>query len=369
MLKALRFRNYGVDLGVQIDALQRQLSVTSEEPEEETDYFPAYQIFGDNGLNSYMKNSSVLPGVVLEFSDSTKSVFTLRSLTGIHLNQLDYIDLSRNWQEFVQQGTLGFQSTYFDLGSHLDLRIFNNNVYFDLSGNIATRWRGFSVSGNAAIKRTAAPWLYRYQSFSGDSFWNNEPPSLFTQILRGTIQYDSDNMEASVELTQLFQNNISYLNENGLPDTISNQTSVSLTPNLNLHLGIFHLENKIALFSSENVLPFYPTLSGRHAVFIEDKWFKDRMHINLGLSLYWKNNHSAYYYLPYVQSFIPSGHSLGAEYRVNPFFAFRVRTFKFFVRMENVNLLWQKDNILFDVYNYPLMDSSLRLGIEWIFRD
>src|SRR5690625_5874471 len=52
---------------------------------------------------------------------------------------------------------------------------------------------------------------------------------------------------------------------------------------------------------------------------------KNRMHINLGVTAFWKNNHYANYYLPYVQSFIPTDHRLDTELRWIPFFAFRVK--------------------------------------------
>lgn len=368
MLKALKFRKYGINIGLQTDALQRQLSVTSESPDS-TSYFPLYNEISNQGLNSYMKHKSLLPGAVLEFSDSSNATFNVRSLTGIHLNQLEFIDGHTSWQEFVQQGQLTFRSSFIEVQSDLDLRIFNDNVFFDLQGKVDTYWRGFGVSGMAAIKRTAAPWLYRKQSFSGQNLWNNEPPALFTQLLGGAIGYDTDFMTARLTLKQIFQSNIPYLNNQGRPDTLADQTMISLVPVLNAKWGLFHTENQLTLFLSENTHPFYPTLSGNHNLFIEDKWFKDRMHINLGLSLYWKNMHNGYYYLPYVQSFLPSEEKLAAEYRVSPFFAFRVKTFKFFVRMENVNLFWQEGKALYDTFHYPLMDPALRLGIEWIFRD
>src|SRR5690606_30913565 len=165
-------------------------------------------------------------------------------------------------------------------------------------------------------------------------------------------------------LTQQFQSNLSFLNHLGLPDTLDNQTSVLILPQLHAHLGIFHIENEVSLFASDHQLPDYPTLSGKHTLYIEDKWFKNRMHLNLGFTVYWKNEHESSYYLPFVQSFIPADHMLPAEYRIHPFFAFRVRTFKFFVRMENSNLLWQKNKILFDNYHYPLMEDrkSTRLN-------
>lgn len=369
MLKALRFRQYAANAGFQVDYTQRQFSVTAEATDQDPDFFPDYQLEGLNGLNSYIKTTSVMPAAVLEFSDSTKTVFTLRSQTGININKIQFINRTQNWQEFVQQGDLFLNTSFLNLNGHLDLRLYNNNVYFDLSGELKTDWRGFAVSARAALKRTPAPWLYRYQNFAGETFWDLDPPSTFTQLLGGSIEYKSEHLEARVRLTQLFQTNLSYLNHLGLPDTINNQTSVALNPQLNLHLGIFHLENELALRSSDQILPAYPTLSGRHTFFIEDKWFKNRMHLNLGFTVYWKNSHEASYYLPYVQSFIPADRSLPSEYRVNPFFAFRVRTFKFFVRMENSNLFWQKEKILFDTYHYPLRDPSLRMGIEWIFRN
>ena len=369
MLKALRFQQYGVNAGVQIDYRQRQFSVTSEAPMQDLPYFPEYQPDGVNGLNTYIKTTGIMPAAILEFSDSTKSVFTLRSLTGVNFNKIQWINQQQNWQEFVQQGDLNLNTSFMNLNGHLDLRLYNKNVYFDLSGELRTDWRGFAVSARAALKRTPTPWLYRYQNFSGDTFWDLDPPSAFTQLLGGTIEYQSDNLEAGLRLTQLFQTNLNFLNHQGLPDTISHQTSVSLNPRLNLHLGIFHLENELNLLSSDQIIPSYPTLSGKHSIYLEDKWFKNRMHLNIGLSVYWKNSHEAYYFLPYVQSFIPADKNLPSEYRVNPFVAFRVRTFKFFVRMENSNLFWQKERILFDAYHYPLRDPSLRMGIEWIFRN
>src|SRR5690606_21362644 len=132
MLKALRFQSYEVNAGFQIDARQRQISMTSEGTQSEIPFFPAYQVPGVNGLNTYIKNTGVLPFVVLEFSDSTRSALALRSRTGIHLNKLSYIDQTRNWQEFVQQGDLRWNTSFLDLTGKLDLRIYDNNVYFDL---------------------------------------------------------------------------------------------------------------------------------------------------------------------------------------------------------------------------------------------
>lgn len=368
MLKALRFGKYGVNTGIELDMEQRTISMNSERPDS-SGYFPDYTFQRQEGFNSFMKHRSFFPGVVLEFSDSTHSSLQLRSTTGLNINSLQDISRQRTWQEFVQKGDLGFRSEYIDAAAHLDLRIFNSNVYFDLRGDLSTQWRGFGVSGYAGLQRTAAPLIFYDQNFSGESLWNQDPPAAFHQILGGALHYEGKNLQMRANLEQIFQQNVSFFNEEGLPSVLSDQTILSFRPELSLHFGIFHFKNHISFFLSENNLPYYPTLSGRHTLFIEDKWFKNRMHINLGFTAFWKNNHPAAYYLPYIQSFVPTDQRIKAEYRLSPFFAFRVKTFKFFVRMENLNLFWQQNQAFYDVYHYPKPDPMLRMGIEWLFRN
>lgn len=368
MLKTIRFGKYGVNTGIELDLEQRMISMNSARPDS-SGYFPDYTFRRQEGFNSFSKHRSFSPGVVLEFSDSTHSSLQLRSTTGLNINSLQDISRQRNWQEFVQKGDLGFRSEYIDADAHLDLRIFNNNVYFDLKGNLSTRWRGFGVSGYVGLQRTATPLIFYNQNFSGESIWNQDPPAAFHQILGGALHYEAKNLQIKVNLEQIFQQNVSFFNEKGLPSVISDQTIISFTPELGLHLGIFHFKNHVSFFPSENILPYYPTLSGRHTLFIEDKWFKNRMHINLGFTAFWKNSHPAAYYLPYTQSFVPTNQRIEAEYRLSPFFAFRVKTFKFFVRMENLNLFWQQNQAFYDVYHYPQPDPMLRMGIEWLFRN
>lgn len=368
MLKALQFGKYGVNTGLEVDMEQRMISMNSEQPDSSS-YYPFYEFRRQDGFNTFMKHQSFFPGVVLEFSDSTHSAFQLRSTTGINISSLEDISHQRKWQEFVQKGDLDFRSSYINAAAHLDLRIFNQNIYFDLKGNLSTEWKGFGVNGYAGLQRSAAPLVFYRQSFSGESLWDQSPPAAFHQILGGSLQYNRSGLEIKATLEQIFQQNVSFFNKEGEPDVMGDQTIISFRPEAHLHLGIFHFKNHLNFFLSENNHPYYPTLSGRHSIFIEDKWFKNRMHINLGVTAFWKNNHYANYYLPYVQSFIPTDQRLEAELRWIPFFAFRVKTFKFFVRMENMNLLWQPTNIFYDVYHYPQPDPMLRMGIEWLFRN
>lgn len=368
MLKALQFGRYGVNTGLEIDLSSRTVSMNTERPDS-ADYFQKYIFLRSDGFNSYMKQSSFFPGVVLEFSDSTHSAFELRSVTGLNISSLDFINNSRKWQEFVQQGNLGWRTKFLNVEGLLDLRIFNKNVYFDLQGQVETDWRGFGVAGYGAVKRTAAPLVFYEQNFAGITLWNENPSAAFSQVLGGALHYTSEKMTANIKLEQLYQQNISYFDEEGMPAVLHDQTSLSLQPEMRIEFGKFRLENQLAFYLSENTLPSYPTLSGRHTLFMEDKWFKNRMHINLGVNVYWKNGHPAYYYLPYVQSFVPTEHRIEAEYRAYPFFAFRVKTFKFFIRYENINQMWQKDHAFYDNYHYPLTDPTMRMGIEWLFRN
>src|SRR5690625_5377860 len=193
---------------------QRMISMNSEQPDSSS-YYPFYEFRRQDGFNTFMKHQSFFPGVVLEFSDSTHSAFQLRSTTGINISSLEDISHQRKWQEFVQKGDLDFRSPYINAAAHLDLRIFNQNIYFDLKGNLSTEWKGFGVNGYAGLQRSAAPLVFYRQSFSGESLWDQSPPAAFHQILGGSLQYNRSRLEIKATLEQIFQQNVSFFNKEG----------------------------------------------------------------------------------------------------------------------------------------------------------
>ncbi|GAA5219529.1 putative porin [Membranihabitans marinus] len=367
LYNALSIDNYIGSIGGGIDISQRVVTMSSGPPNDST-YYLAYQE-DDTGINSFIEKNSFFPHAIIELSDTSKSRFTLESKTGIGIHQVQYGERTDPWQAFVQKAKLNFNSNYFTLLSNLDLQIFNDNLYFTIDGELAGHWKGFEVRGFGQINRTISPWIFHRYDISGQLIWDGQPQSQFSQILGGQISYHRPNLKADLRVEQIFQDNLPYFNTQGLPDQLNNQISIIASPSLSVKLGLFHLKNKISYQHFDNNILGIPELSGRHEIFIEDHWFKRNMHINLGFIAYWKTQHDASYYLPYVQSFIPTGETLPSDYRIDPFFAFRVKTFKLFVRGENMQLLWDGDTPTYDIYHYPLLDPTIRLGIEWIFRD
>ncbi|WP_236974408.1 putative porin [Membranihabitans maritimus] len=368
-LKAISFDKYRISLGGGFDLEQRKITMNAPSPID-SNYYQAYQV-AESGINSFINKNSTFPHAIIEIADSTKSIFSLESKTGINFNKIEYNLFDRKWQEIVQQASLAFNTAFFSLGSHLDLRVFDDNIYFTLDGEISGRWKGLEVKGFANFSRTAAPWVYRRLNISGETLWNNNPQSTFSQVLGGEINYSTQSIKTSVKVEQIFQTNLHYFDSEGLPNRLD-QLAILIEPCIDLKLSVLHIQNRLSLqyINEEKNILGLPNLMGDHAIFIEDKWFKNRMHLNLGVKVLWKTSHRASYYLPYTQAFIPAGSNieLGKEYRIDPFFVFRVKSFKFYVRGENMNLIWN-DGPLYDVHNYPLMDPTVRLGIEWVFRD
>jgi Putative porin len=59
-----------------------------------------------------------------------------------------------------------------------------------------------------------------------------------------------------------------------------------------------------------------------------------------------------------------------AEYPwIDAFLSFKVQSFRFFFRFENMNTLWDKSSVFYQVAPYPQPFAALRFGIGWRFVD
>lgn len=368
LYKALSIDKYEGSIGGGVTLSKQIWTVSSGTSNDTTGYFPLLEAT-QNGINAYVEKNSFFPHILIELADTSRALFTLASKTGLNFNKINFHHSKQNWQAIVQQGHIQFQTKGFLVDADLDLQLFDQDIFFVLNGQIAGNWRGFGVSGFGLLSRSTAPWLYHQYTVSGTKLWNLSPNSMFTQQLGGEISYRNGDFLAKFKLKQTFQDNVSYFDNDGQPALLNQQISLSMMPSLAFKLGILHVRNYIAYQINDHNILGIPDWSGQHEVFIEDRWFKNRMHINLGFTAYWKSAHDAAYYLPYLQSFISTPHRLENEYRIDPFFTFRVKSFKFFARFENLHLTWNKDQPSYDVYHYPLFDPTMRLGLQWIFRN
>jgi len=101
--------------------------------------------------------------------------------------------------------------------------------------------------------------------------------------------------------------------------------------------------------------------------------FYTNLFLSTGLEARYSSNYKAPDYSPFNgQFFYQNNNTLSNRPDINFFFDFRIRSFKAFIRIENLNTINPKDGFKFNHYNFTLPDYPntgrwFRLGIWWNF--
>ena len=116
-----------------------------------------------------------------------------------------------------------------------------------------------------------------------------------------------------------------------------------------------------------------PFLLTRNRIAFEGNFYKN-LFLSTGVEVRYYSNYKADNYSPFNgQFFSQNNYTTSNLPDVNVFFDFRIKTFKAFVRLENVNTFnYTNQNVIFNKYNYvaplyPAQPLWVRLGIWWSF--
>ena len=115
-----------------------------------------------------------------------------------------------------------------------------------------------------------------------------------------------------------------------------------------------------------------PFILTRNRFAFEGNFYKN-LFLSTGLEVRYHTNYKADNYSPFNGQFISQDtYTTSNLPDVNVFFDFRIKTFKGFVRVENLNTLNPSQGYIFNKYNfiaplYPYQPFWLRVGIWWSF--
>ncbi len=111
-----------------------------------------------------------------------------------------------------------------------------------------------------------------------------------------------------------------------------------------------------------------PQFYTEHELFFDGKLF-NALQFNGGFNV----NFIPAYSLPAFSPFYGRYYQSTSEeqrlyYRIDPFVSMKVQTFRFFVKFEYLNGLWDSTR-LFQALNYPQLDPRIRAGVSWELRN
>lgn len=216
---------------------------------------------------------------------------------------------------------------------------------------------------------------YSYQTpplifdlFNGDnSSWINH----FSRITTRTFFMNYDNLKwhlyLSVGLIQT--SNLVYFGYDTLPAQYPHRVNIKeLCITKEFRLGKWHW-NAIELFQAvSDSLPIrLPEFVLENSVFYENQLFHRHLLLRIGVDIFYSSSYYSDAYMPeFDQYFLQHYEKTGNYTYFNPFFSFRIKTFRMFVKYENVGAGILPGNYLYAPH-YPVTDREIRFGVLWDF--
>ncbi|HKR07232.1 MAG TPA: putative porin [Bacteroidia bacterium] len=165
--------------------------------------------------------------------------------------------------------------------------------------------------------------------------------------------------------------NLTYFNEEALPQQFHENINV-------LNVGLFH-SIKFGKFNLVNDLKYQhadkkeivrlPDFSSYTSFFYDDNFFKRALYGQFGVDVRYCTLYFADAYMPATrQFFLQDEKEIGNYAYVDVFANFRIKTFRFFLKLEHLNAGFT-ERVYYTVPHYPMPGRTLKVGIVWRFID
>ena len=134
--------------------------------------------------------------------------------------------------------------------------------------------------------------------------------------------------------------------------------------------GKFALDNTVLyqMVTQEESVLNLPKFTTRNTLYYSDYWFDKALFLQTGFTFQYFTKYYADGYMPIVGDFYTQNYTKIGNYPVvDFFFNAKIRTARVFLKVENLNQIFMKENKHFSAPNYPYRDMTIRIGLIWNF--
>ena len=248
------------------------------------------------------------------------------------------------------------------------LGLLDNGADYLINGNLYLDFGKIGQLAVSAVNQGYNPNLLQHRLYvSQDKVWENNFVKTIESNLSATYRYASY-FEATARYHLI--NNLIYYDTLATPQQISTPVNIGqLMLQGNINFGSFYLENSVLLQQvSDNILRL-PTLASKHSLYFQGFIFKKAMFAKIGIDARYNTGFLMDRYQPLVGQFYQQNdQTITNPIIFDVFFNFKVRTFRAFVKAENINN-FITNTVYFASPFYPMRDGTIRFGVSWRFYD
>lgn len=198
--------------------------------------------------------------------------------------------------------------------------------------------------------------------------WKNDFDKEFVNQVGG--RYDLPKYKFSIATKFALLTNHIYYNHQGLPEQESKTLPLlQVIAKKDIRLKGFYLYSNILYQQTDENIIRRPNFYAQEQLAWEGDLFMNALRLKLGMDYRFYSSWRPNGYSPVIGQFIlQDDFTMNNISTFDVFANFKVSTFRFFAKMENLQYYWDK-RVFYQVANYPQFKPSFRMGIGWIFRD
>lgn len=315
----------------------------------------------------------------------------LRWDAGIKDQRIHFRDFVGNNPQTDYLGNLSFTKQQFTdtvmynliAHGHICSSLNNGKILMDVSGQYifagtqqgdeqALAQIGYKIDSSQFLKLSgsysyqAPPFIY--QLYEGNDFdWSH--PIANTTTSNISFNYYNKKWKLGITLQATRIANMVYFDTTAIPRQYQpafNVYCAGITKDFRVYK--FHWTTSEKLQYVADSIPLkLPRLVTENSVFFETMLFHRALLMRLGADFYYNTAYTGYAYMPITdQYYLENSTKFGNYLYVDPFVSFRLKTFRIFIKMENVTEGFVPYNYYYALH-YPMPDRTLRFGIAWDF--
>lgn len=263
-------------------------------------------------------------------------------------------------------------SERFALTAQGDLGMLNNFGEYQLSGALSLSLGKAGRISASVLSQRRPPSLLQYRNWvSFRELWRNDN---LKKPLENALSFTYALPLAGLELTGQTHviSNYIYFDQDAKPVQTTSPLQVGqLLISENLHVGRLHFDNTLGLqqLNRSDVVRL-PSWFSKNSLYYSGKVFKKNMDLSAGADFRINSEFRPDAYMPLTGQFHLQDSLTQKPYPwVDLFVAFKVRSFRFFFRYENLTAIWKPENVFYQTAYHPQNFNTLRFGIRWRFMD
>lgn len=344
--------------------------------EEDQDFYGTFFVTEKRGLRDHVR---------LNRLDNSFVISTFKQKKAGQPSDLLAFGLTHSWFDLYQEpldstfsnlflnARLGITpSEGFSLTAQGDLGMLNNFGEYQVSGALSLSLGKAGRLSASVLSQRRPPSLLQYRNWvSFRELWRyDDLKKPLENSLSVTYALPLVGLEVTGQTHVI--SNFTYFDQSSQPVQTGTPLQVGqLLITENLHFGHFHFDNTLGLqqINRGDILRL-PSWFSRNSLYYSGKLFKKNMDLRAGADFRVHGEFQPDAYMPLIGQFhLQDTLSQNPYPWVDLFVAFKVRSFRFFFRYENLTAIWQPEKVYYQTAYHPQNFNTLRFGISWRFMD